>query len=57
MKSIHLELTSDLAQLVYDVNKFPGHIACDSASRSEIVVPIIHDGDVVGVLDIDCPEV
>lgn len=43
-------------QLVADVHQFPGHIACDSASNSEIVVPIIKDGDVIGVLDIDSPE-
>lgn len=42
-------------QLVSDVYAFPGHIACDSASRSEIVVPICVDGRVVGVLDIDSP--
>lgn len=41
--------------LVPDVHQFPGHIACDSASRSEIVVPIYKDGDVYGVLDIDSP--
>lgn len=40
---------------VEDVNQFPGHIACDSASQSEIVVPIIKNGDVIGVLDIDSP--
>lgn len=40
-------------QLVPDVDKFPGHIACSSLSRSEIVVPIIKDGTVIGVLDID----
>ncbi len=39
--------------IVPDVEQFPGHIACSSASRSEIVVPIIRDGVVVGVLDID----
>jgi L-methionine (R)-S-oxide reductase len=39
--------------IVPDVEKFPGHIACSSASRSEIVVPIIKDGKVVGVLDVD----
>lgn len=43
-------------QLVEDVHKFPGHIACDSASRSEIVVPIRHEGKVWGVLDIDSPR-
>ncbi len=42
-------------QLVADVHQFPGHIACDSASRSEIVLPILKDGEVVGVLDIDSP--
>ena len=39
--------------IVPDVNKFAGHIACDSASKSEIVVPIIKDGKVLGVIDID----
>ncbi|PFE03607.1 GAF domain-containing protein [Bacillus cereus] len=43
-------------QLVADVHQFPGHIACDSASNSEIVVPIIQEGNVIGVLDIDSPE-
>ena len=42
-------------QLVPDVHLFPGHIACDSASNSEIVVPLIKDGIVYGVLDIDSP--
>ena len=42
-------------QLVPDVHKFPGHIACDCASNSEIVVPIHKDGEVWGVLDIDSP--
>jgi len=42
-------------QLVADVHQFPGHIACDSASNSEIVVPIFKDGKVWGVLDIDSP--
>ena len=41
--------------LVEDVHQFPGHIACDSASNSEIVVPIFHNGEVWGVLDIDSP--
>lgn len=45
----------DSVQLVYDVHRFPGHIACDSASNSEIVVPIHSGGEVVGVLDIDSP--
>lgn len=40
-------------QVVPDVDLFPGHIACSSASRSEIVVPILHDDIVIGVLDID----
>lgn len=43
--------------LIPDVHLFPGHIACDSASRSEIVIPIHHNGNVVGVLDIDSPMV
>ena len=41
--------------LVEDVHQFPGHIACDSASNSEIVVPIFKNGEVYGVLDIDSP--
>ena len=41
--------------LVEDVHAFPGHIACDSASNSEIVVPIFKNGEVYGVLDIDSP--
>jgi L-methionine (R)-S-oxide reductase len=44
------------SQLVPDVHAFPGHIACDAASRSELVVPLLHDGAVLGVLDIDSPE-
>ena len=43
--------------LVRDVHEFPGHIACDSASNSEIVVPIFHGERVYGVLDIDSPSV
>ena len=43
-------------QRVEDVNAFPGHIACDSASASEIVVPLIRDGELIGVLDIDAPS-
>lgn len=42
--------------IVPDVNAFPGHIACDAASQSEIVIPIVKDGKTVGVLDIDSPE-
>ena len=45
----------DATQLVPDVHAFPGHIACDCASNSEIVVPIHKDGAVYGVLDIDSP--
>lgn len=43
-------------QRVDDVHAFPGHIACDSASNSEIVVPLIKDGAVIGVFDIDSPK-
>ena len=42
--------------VVPDVHAFPGHIACDAASRSEIVVPLVSEGELVGVLDIDAPE-
>ncbi len=42
--------------LVEDVHDFPGHIACDAASRSELVVPLIRDGAVLGVIDLDSPE-
>lgn len=45
------------SQLVEDVHQFPGHIACDSASNSEVVVPIFKDNQVVCVLDIDSPSV
>ena len=45
----------DAIQRVYNVHEFPGHIACDSASNSEIVIPIHFDGKVIGVLDIDSP--
>lgn len=41
--------------VVADVHQFPGHIACDSASQSEIVIPIIKEGQLIGVLDIDSP--
>ena len=44
-------------QLVPDVHQFPGHIACDSASNSEIVVPIRVGGEIVGVLDLDSPHI
>ena len=43
-------------QRVEDVHAFPGHIACDSASNSEIVLPIIRDGELLAVLDLDSPE-
>ncbi len=43
-------------QLVEDVHVFPGHIACDAASRSELVVPLTRDGTLIGVLDLDSPE-
>ena len=46
---------TDCTQLVTDVHQFPGHIACDSASNSEIVIPLHHQGNIVGVLDIDSP--
>lgn len=49
-------VAQDRAQLVPDVHAFPGHIACDSASRSEVVVPIHQGGQIIGVLDIDSPE-
>ena len=42
--------------MVPDVYAFDGHIACDSASRSEVVVPLIHQGEVLGVLDLDSPK-
>jgi GAF domain-containing protein len=41
--------------MVENVHEFPGHIACDSASNSEIVVPLIRDGELIGVLDLDSP--
>lgn len=43
-------------QLVPDVDAFPGHIFCDGDSRSELVVPLIHEGEVLGVLDLDSPK-
>jgi L-methionine (R)-S-oxide reductase len=42
--------------IVEDVQAFPGHIACDAASRSEIVVPLIQKGQLLGVLDLDSPQ-
>ncbi|KAH7385896.1 GAF domain-like protein [Pyrenochaeta sp. MPI-SDFR-AT-0127] len=47
---------SGVTQLVEDVEKFPGHIACDGASKSEIVVPVKKSGKVVAIIDIDCAE-
>lgn len=49
-------VAQDAPQLVRNVHEFPGHIACDGASRSEIVIPIHMDGKVWGVLDIDSPS-
>lgn len=48
-------VAEDRVQLVYNVHDFPGHIACDSASNSEIVLPIHKNGEIWGVLDIDSP--
>ena len=48
-------VAQNATQLVDDVHQFPGHIACDCASNSEIVVPLRRDGKVIGVLDIDSP--
>ena len=50
-------VAEDRTQLVYDVHQFPGHIACDCASNSEIVVPIHVGGEIWGVLDIDSPSI
>lgn len=47
---------SGATQLVEDVHAFPGHIACDSASRSELVVPILTSGRVIAVIDLDSPN-
>ncbi|KAF1918519.1 GAF domain-like protein [Ampelomyces quisqualis] len=47
---------SQMTQVVEDVDKFPGHIACDGASKSEIVVPIVQGGKTVAIIDIDCAE-
>ncbi|MET7771400.1 GAF domain-containing protein [Nocardia sp. NPDC005366] len=43
-------------QVIPDVHAFPGHIACDPGSRSEIVVPLVRDGTLIGVLDLDSPD-
>ena len=50
-------VAQDAVQLVYDVHQFPGHIACDCASNSEIVLPIHVKGEIWGVLDIDSPSI
>ena len=50
-------VAEDCTQLVYNVHDFPGHIACDCASTSEIVVPIHVNGTIWGVLDIDSPSI
>ena len=50
-------VAEDRTQLVYNVHDFPGHIACDGASNSEIVLPIHVKGEIWGVLDIDSPEI
>jgi len=50
-------VAEDRIQLVYNVHDFPGHIACDSASNSEIVLPIHVNGEIWGVLDIDSPNI
>ncbi len=44
-----------LTQCIVNVHAFPGHIACDAASASELVVPVLHDGRLLGVLDLDSP--
>ena len=50
-------VAEDKIQLVYNVHDFPGHIACDCASNSEIVLPIHVNGEIWGVLDIDSPSI
>ncbi|QDH33444.1 GAF domain-containing protein [Porphyrobacter sp. YT40] len=47
---------SGATQLVEDVHAFPGHIACDAASQSELVVPVLRDGAVIAVIDLDSPS-
>lgn len=47
---------SRATQLVADVHAFPGHIACDAASRSELVVPVLREGQVIAVIDLDSPS-
>ncbi|MFC0557954.1 GAF domain-containing protein [Halalkalibacter alkalisediminis] len=48
-------VVKDETMIVPDVHKFPGHIACDAASRSEIVIPIRRNGNIIAILDIDSP--
>lgn len=48
---------SGKSQLVADVHAYPGHIACDAESRSELVVPVVRDGAVIAVIDLDAPTV
>jgi L-methionine (R)-S-oxide reductase len=48
--------TTRKTQVVRDVHAFPGHIACDAASQSEIVVPLVLDGELIGVFDVDSPK-
>ncbi len=48
--------TTRQTQRVEDVHAFPGHIACDSASNSELVIPLVKDGRLIGVLDLDSPK-
>ena len=50
-------VAENTTQLVYNVHEFPGHIACDSASNSEIVIPLRKEGKIIGVLDIDSPSI
>lgn len=48
--------TDQETQLVPDVHAFPGHIACDAETRSEVVIPLVHNGALVGVFDLDSPK-
>ncbi|MFI9405254.1 GAF domain-containing protein [Nocardia sp. NPDC052316] len=43
-------------QVVPDVHAFPGHIACDAETRSEVVIPLVHNGELIGVFDLDSPK-
>jgi GAF domain-containing protein len=47
--------SSGQSQLVPDVHAFPGHIACDAASRSELVIPVLREGSIIAVIDLDSP--